>query len=321
MARGHKAIALRVARGHASTASLVAHEGQKRLSKAQLTRMERIREGRCPSCGDEVSEDIKAGRVVVRGHVVNKCDRCRVERRETRPDRGRREETVATLMGERLTQMGEIDHAVERFKANKDSKILIVGVQTNNVQREARDHPRIIMWMSADNRGGSSLPTIPSAVSIIMCTRFCSHQMSQYLQRSAKDRKIFMFQGLLAPGEMRRHLAELLDLDRNKAHEGADDNNGLPPLPPMKPAFTAPNPKPEAPVKTPPQAPAPILALSTPPTGGNATEKIDHAIKFIREANAAMELVVESLEGLKEVIAQNAEAAETVAMFKKLLNK
>src|SRR5580765_2431438 len=66
------------------------------------------------------------------------------------PTRKAQEAPMATLLGERLKGVDELEAAKRAFDGRADSKILIVGGRTTNLSRGARDHPRVLIWESTD---------------------------------------------------------------------------------------------------------------------------------------------------------------------------
>jgi hypothetical protein len=310
-------------------------EGQKAIAPWQQRYMDRIRQGLCPRCGEPVDADTRAGKVVIKGKVVHTCVECRLKRMLRREELKtenseatvEQESSMATLMGERIIQATEIDKAKERFEQMRDSKILIVGVRPTNLQREAREHPRIIIWDPTDRFNG--MPVVPTNVSVIMCTKVCSHQVSQGLRKAASDRKAFMFSGLITGGEIRRHLAELLNLDRSKTHEGTSDDLGEVSMPPA--------PTPSAPrlvvAPAPPKPPeVPMPTQTAPPTyaSANPDAVLDDAVEMLANGIAAMQLAREQLVRAKEQLAaardkqaqldsENAAAAQKLNALRDLL--
>lgn len=346
MSGNRSRIARREARGHASMASFVHLEGQKVIPAWQQRYMDRARAGLCPRCGGELDADTKAGKVVIKGKVVRVCVVCRIKKQDWREARKKRleeqqqeiseptpvieETTMATLMGERIVQATEIDKAKERFEQMKDSKILIAGVKLHNLQREARNHPRIIIWDPTDRFNG--MPTVPTNVSVFMVTAICSHQVSQGLRKAAQDRRAFMFSGLITPGVIRKHLAVLLNLDKDKTHEGTSDDLGEVAMPAPAPAARlVANPQPqkvvEVPMPAPTQTAVPTaFAAST----ANPDAALDNAIDMLGNGIAAMQLAKEQLINAKAQLAQardqqskldqeNSEAARKLGALRDLL--
>lgn len=340
MSRNLSRIARRETRGHASMASFVHAEGQKVIPAWQQRYMDRVREGRCPRCNEEVDKDTREGKVIVKGRVVHTCVECRLKRQIAREEAKtsepvEQEKPVGTLLGERISKATEIDLARERFEQARDSKILIVGVKPNNLQRMARGNDRVILWESTDRFRGAT-PIMPTNVSVVMCTRFCSHQVSQDLRRMANDRKAFMFSGLVSPGEVRKNLVELLQLDSAKTHEGASDENlGEVEMPPVAKPLPSPTPRLVAappPPTTPTPKPEVTMAQPQPAMFGSANPDavLDDAVEMLGNGIAAMQLAKEQLIKAKQQLAlakdqqakldaENAAAAQKLNALRDLL--
>ncbi len=343
MSGNRSRIARRETRGHDSTASHVHLEGQKHLSSKQQKKLDRIRAGECPRCGKEVPKEIAEGKVQSRsGRIVRSCQSCREIHQGHNAKyyaglRARRggEIEMATLMGERIKQAGEIDNARERFGSLKNAQILVVGVKASNVQPVLRDDPRVILWSTIDRPRGA-LPVVPTTVRVIICTRFCAHSYSQGLRDVANSRNLFMFSGLISPGVARQHLADILGLDKATTHVDTSDDaidplprmpasapTALPKLPPMRPAHTFG-------VLTPviAEEPTPMAQMTKlvpqQPVDGNAWEAVlNDAVDMLENGIAALSLskeaIVKAREQLRAAAAVNAADSQKLNALREML--
>ena len=290
-----------------STAAMVTDAGK--FGRDQNPTRQRWREqGRCVTCGKERDDPT----------MIN-CTACR-DRARTRL-RERKEQQMATLMQERLQSADEINVARKILDDRPETKILIIGGRTTNIQREARQHPRVLCWESTELQSkNASAPIMPTSVSVVIITRFCSHVLFHNVKRQAEQRRAFVFGGFKQTGEMRHILQELLALKAATNVDKDDEADQIPeePMPTTKtPAMQV--------VSTP--APAIEVVASTPAPNEEALEmRLDEAVRLVTESMDALDtartslgLVRDELTRTKSVIHANREQLDTLRKLKSLL--
>lgn len=89
--------------------------------------------------------------------------------------------------------------------------ILLVGVKASNFDNDIKNHPRIIMWDSQDQRWTHN--DVPHNVRAIFMTRFVGHTIFDKIVKEARKKQITIFnpQGT---GMIVKQVKELLDMPR-----------------------------------------------------------------------------------------------------------
>lgn len=225
------------------------------------------------------------------------------------------------LMAERMQGADELQAAKRLFDANTATKILVVGGRTTNLQRAAREHPRVVCWESTMLSKSGNAPTMPSTIGVVIMTRFVGHNVFNPIKQQAADRRAFMFGGLLQTGEVRHILTELLGLSYEpQTVAEAEDNEHATEQDiqetPM--AWTEPA---KARVE-----PITAVMTNTPTNEGQLDARLDEAVKLVHDtiksletAGMALALVHDELVRTKEVIRGHAEEFDTLRKFKTLL--
>lgn len=228
-----------------------------------------------------------------------------------------------TMMAERLQGANEINEARSRFALQPNSKILVVGGRTTNLQRQAREHPRVIVWESTHLQGRREPPTLPSNVSVVMLSRFCSHHVTDYLRSETKKSGAFLFSGLLQTGQIRSHMATLLGLNAQTVAEGDDIGETIIDAPGMNPLAVKRD-------SLPPRSEPVTVDLPAPPTPtptavASSEEqmeaRLEEAVRLVTESMAALSVVRDELQATRDVIHQNREQLQTLRQLKSLLGK
>jgi hypothetical protein len=213
-----------------------------------------------------------------------------------------------------------------------EGRVVVVGARTTNLQPGARNHPRVDVWESTELKNGSA-PLLPSSTAVVICTRFCSHRMTDGLRKQAQDRRAFMFGGLKQTGEIRSILGKLLHLD--EVPERVVEMAVLAGMPErVEQAVSAANERLGMDVRTrefveydPDERGGPVtqsivrsMERRAEPEGGDAVEnRLDDAIKMVAEAVTALVLVKEELERTRGEVAAARKDIEIVKKFKALL--
>lgn len=225
-----------------------------------------------------------------------------------------------TMMAERLQGANEINEARSRFALQPNSKILVVGGRTTNLQRQAREHPRVIVWESTHLQGRREPPTLPSNVSVVMLSRFCSHHVTDYLRSETKKSGAFLFSGLLQTGQIRSHMATLLGLNAQTVAEGDDIGETIIDAPGVNPLAVK---RDFLPTRIEPAEPTEVT--STPAPVASSEEqmeaRLEEAVRLVTESMAALSVVRDELQATRDVIHQNREQLQTLRQLKSLLGK
>jgi hypothetical protein len=94
--------------------------------------------------------------------------------------------------------------------------ILVVGTRTTNIADEWRQHPRVVCWDSTN--ATTARNDVPTNTRAIIYTRWVSHQLTDRLIKTARDRKLTLFP-MSTTHQINDKIAEVLGVKVEKKGE------------------------------------------------------------------------------------------------------